>query len=95
MLIIRKDAPLLFEVQQTRKRMVDIRELKNATWRDVVAAVIEDLGGEAPLSRIYDSVRSFKRAEDYPTVEEKIRQTVRKYPETFISVSRSVYALAS
>jgi hypothetical protein len=95
MLIIRKDAPLIFEVQQTKKRMVDVRELKNATWRDIVAAVIEDLGGEAPLSKIYEAVLSFKRAEDYPTIEEKIRQTVRINPKTFISVSRGVYALAS
>jgi hypothetical protein len=95
MLIIRKDAPLIFEVQQTKKRTVDIRELKNATWRDIVAAVLEDLGGEAPLSRIYEAVASFKRAEDYPTVEEKIRQTVRINPKTFKTVSRGVYALAS
>ncbi len=74
---------------------MDVRELKNATWRDIVAAVIEDLGGKAPLSQIYEAVSSFKRAEDYPTVEEKIRQTVRINPKTFIPVSRGVYALAS
>jgi hypothetical protein len=95
MLIIRKDAPLMFEIQQTKKRTVDIRELKNATWRDVVAAVIEDLGGRAPLNKIYEAVSSFKKAEDYPTVEEKIRQTVRVYSDTFIPVSRGVYELAS
>lgn len=95
LLIIRKDAPLIFEVQQCKKRMLDVRELKNATWRDVVAAVIEDLGGEASLAQIYESVRSFKRAENYPTLEDKIRQTVRVYPQIFTPVSRGVYALAS
>jgi hypothetical protein len=94
MLIIRKDAPLIFEVQQAKKRTVDLRELKNVTWRDVVAAVIEELGGEAPLSKIYDAVKSFRKAEDYATVEEKIRQTVRVCSDTFTPVSRGVYALA-
>ncbi len=95
LLIIRKDAPLIFEVQQTKKRMVDMRELKNATWRDVVAAVIEELGGEAPLSQIYEAVKSYRKAESSQTVEEKIRQTVRKYPDTFSPTARGVYALAS
>lgn len=95
LLIIRKDSPLVFEVQQTKKRMLDIRELKNVTWRDVVASIIEDQGGEVPLSVIYEAVKSYKRAEDYPTVEEKIRQTVRMHPKMFIPVSRGVYALAS
>jgi hypothetical protein len=32
--------------------MVYIRELKNATWRDVVAAAMEGLGGKASSSQI-------------------------------------------
>ena len=40
-MIVRKDSPVLTPILMTQSSTVDIRDMPGATWRDVVAAVLE------------------------------------------------------
>ena len=40
-MIVRKDSPVLIPILMTQSSTVDIRDMPGATWRDVVAAVLE------------------------------------------------------
>lgn len=94
-LIVRKDNSLFFEVQMNRKYETDIRQLKGATWRDIVAAVLEEKGRPVELEEIYNAVSESPRAKDYTTMKEKVRQTLQINPRVFLSTQRGVWGLAS
>lgn len=53
-MIVRKDNPLLIPILATQAVETDIRNMPAATWRDVVAAVLE---AEPEGSFAYISVR--------------------------------------
>jgi hypothetical protein len=92
LLLLRKDAPLIFPLLISQTQMTDIRNMPNATWKDIVAAVMEDCGGESELSGIYAGVENFKRAQTQ-FWREKVRQTLQYHPELFSSPRRGVWAL--
>jgi hypothetical protein len=92
LLLLRKDAPLIFPILISKTEIADIRELPGATWKDVVAAVMEECGGESELSGIYAKVETFKRAQTQYW-REKVRQTLQYHPDLFSSPRRGVWAL--
>lgn len=95
LLIVRKDLSLSFLVKVTKNIKADIRSMKNATWKDIVAAVLEDAGSPLCLDQIYNKVKGFERAKDYKIVEEKVRQTLQRYPSLFKSVSRGIWGIST
>lgn len=95
LLIVRKDNALVFEVQMNRKYGTDIRKLKGATWRDIIASVLEEKGRAVELDEIYEAVAECTRAQGYPTVREKVRQTLQINPAVFKSPERGVWGLVA
>ncbi len=91
LMILRKDGGVFCYVSLPAKRPFDIRDSKNATWRDVVAAVMDDLGGTAPLEEIYKAMEGHKKVQGYPTWKEKIRQTLQR-GACFSSKERGVWS---
>lgn len=64
------------------------------TWRNIVRSVLMQLGGKAPLAKIYDAVSaSTDRVNTNSSWREKIRQTLQLYPD-FTSEARGVWRLA-
>ena len=61
LLIVKKDNLLVFPIQMVRTVNADMRDLKVSTWRDVVAAVLDKLGGKASLTELYDAIEGHKR----------------------------------
>ena len=49
-MIVRKDSPLLVPIIMAKKAEVDIRDMPGATWRDVVAAVLEQCSEPVTLT---------------------------------------------
>lgn len=90
MMICRKDEPLLVPVRMTVQKQVDIRNLKSATWKDILYETMSE-GGPMSLNQIYSLVGGHKKAQSNPHWKEKIRQTLQIYPKYFASVDRGVW----
>ncbi len=92
-LIVRKDNPLLVPILTTKKLEMDIRDMHGATWRDIVAAVLEDEGRSVPLSVLYEKIEPYKKARQNQWWKEKVRQTLQLHPEQFESRQRGMWQL--
>ena len=93
LLVLRKDQPLIIPVKCTVNRELDIRGSKNATWRDVVASVLESSSCPMSLTEIYGRIDGHKKCQTNPHWKEKVRQTLQNY-NIFKSSERGVWALA-
>lgn len=93
LLVLRKDSPLIFNIQMTKNTEGDMRDFRCSTWRDIVAAVLEDAGKPMTLAQIYEKVDGHKRCEANPHWKDKIRQTLQRF-DIFQNVGRGVYKIA-
>ena len=94
LLIVQKDNLLIFPVQLTRNVNADMRDLRSSTWRDVVAAVLDQLGGTASLPELYKAIEGHRKARENPHWKEKVRQTLQR-GTCFSSTERGVWHYAS
>lgn len=93
-MIVRKDDSLVYPVLLTRKSQADIRDMKCATWRDVVAEVLAQYGQRSvPLAEIYRAVEPHKRAQESKYWKEKVRQTLHAYANSFAQEKDGTWAL--
>lgn len=92
LLILRKDNPLIFNFQITQNITGDLRDLKTPTWRDIVAAVMEERGCSVTLDELYSALEGHKRTESNRNWQEKIRQTLHTYDD-FEAKRRGVWEL--
>lgn len=92
-LIVRKDNPLFIPIITTKKLEADIRDMHGATWRDIVAAVLEEEGRSVPLSVLYEKIEPYKKARQNQWWREKVRQTLQLHPEYFESTQRGMWAI--
>ena len=93
LLLLRKDNTLFYQMLQTRKYEADIRDMQGATWRDIVADVMEDFNGAAELEQIYQKVGEHSRTSTRPYWKEKVRQTLQNHKNLFTSPQRGVWSL--
>jgi hypothetical protein len=94
LVIMRKDNPYLTNIKITKNIELDIRDSEKITWRDLVAAVLEKLGGKATLKDIYSEVEGHKKTSTNSNWMEKIRQTLQRYDYMFRNNDRGVWVLA-
>ena len=92
-MIVRKDAPVLVPVLLTQRRTVDIRDMQEATWRDVVAAVLEQCEQPVALTYLYEQIEPHKKAQSNKWWKEKIRQTLQYHPKFFLHSGRGLWSL--
>lgn len=92
-MIVRKDSGILVPVMLTKKEVQDIRDMKEATWRDVVASVLEQYRGAVSLSRIYEEIESHEKAKKNQWWKEKVRQTLQKNPKYFQHDGHGMWSL--
>ena len=76
-LILRKDLPYILDFSFIQKVSLDIRNSKDATWKDVVLSVLEDIGKTASLNEIYEKIDGFEKAKKNAHWQEKVRQTLQ------------------
>lgn len=75
-----------------KEYVMDIRDSKTATWRDVVVAALRKLGNSASLDSIYREIDGHKKCNTNPHWKDKVRQILQMYCNP---VERGVWALAS
>lgn len=92
-MIVRKDSPVLIPILMTQSSTVDIRDMPGATWRDVVAAVLEQCKEPVALSFLYEQIEPHKKAQANKWWKEKIRQTLQINPMHFTHDGRGLWSL--
>lgn len=92
-MIVRKDSPVLIPVLMAKKADIDIRDMSGATWRDVVAAVLEQCDGPVTLTFLYEQIEPHKKAQANKWWKEKIRQTLQINPMYFSHDGRGMWSL--
>lgn len=92
-LIVRKDTALMMPVLLTKSMKKDIRDMPGATWRDIVAAVLEECNGAVSLSYLYEQIEPYKRTRSNSFWREKVRQTLQIYPQVFEQAGRGLWRL--
>ena len=92
-MILRKDAPLIFDYMVAETKKLDIRDLRCCSWRDIICEVLESLGKKAKLAEIYNAVEPYEKAKRNQNWEAKVRQTLQRYQD-FASCERGVWYLA-
>lgn len=92
-MIVRKDDAILYPILFSEKKQVDVRDMPSATWRDVVAAVLEQCDEAVPLTYLYEQIESHERAKTHKWWKEKIRQTLQYNPEHFLHAGRGLWSL--
>jgi hypothetical protein len=76
-LVFRKDDWWIVPVRKVTARDYSLRQSRRPTWRDLVQAALGDLGGEASLAQLYDSLNGTDHASQNPHWREKVRQTLQ------------------
>jgi len=94
-LLLQKENALIFNVQVAKNSDVDIRDIEIPTWRNIVASVLEEMGGKASLEELYGAINGHKRTDTNREWRAKIRQTLQIHPKSFRSVTRGVWAMAT
>lgn len=92
LMVVKKDSAMIYEIALPQHMNFDIRDSLSATWRDVVASVLEDCGALS-LAEIYTKVDGHRKCKSNPHWKEKIRQVLQTYDE-FISPKRGVWKTA-
>lgn len=93
LLLLRKDAPLVYPLLMSYRLEGDIRDMPGATWRDILADAMESFQGPAELEKIYEMVGRHKRAQSQEHWKDKVRQTLQYHPKIFFSPHRGVWGL--
>ena len=92
-MILHKDASVLYPILITQRRNIDIRDMDGATWRDVVAAVLEQHKEPVALSFLYEQIAPHKKAKENQWWKEKVRQTLQLHPAHFSHDGRGLWSL--
>lgn len=89
----KKELPVLVMLGELAKQQYARLQ---ATWKNVVKAIMVQLGGSAPLEAIYDAVA--KAAPEKMAANDnwraKVRQTLNQNPTMFVPVERGVWSIA-
>ena len=93
-MVVRKDAALVIPVSIARKCEMDMRDSRNTTWRDVIAAVLEECGKPMKLEELYQAIDGHKKCETNNHWKAKIRQTLQCW-SGFVHVAEGVWGLAA
>lgn len=94
LLIFKRSDCYVLPAKVTKQVLIDLRQSEKITWRDVVLAAVESLGGQATLSQLYKEIEGHKKCKTNNNWKEKIRQVVQSYKE-FKRIGEGKYALAS
>lgn len=92
LLIFRKNQVWHIPITAVKKVIKNLQESALPTWRDLVQAAVEDLGGVASLKQLYSVLEQSDKAKKNANWQAKIRQTLQIYAE-FRSIQRGIWGL--
>lgn len=94
-MIVRKDVPMFYEIKMTQSYQVDARNLRSASWKDVIYSILANTRSAMTLSDIYSMVEGTRKAAENQHWQAKVRQTLQMHPNLFRNVQRGVWSLAA
>ncbi len=77
-LVVKKPGGYIIVFQAPVKVHRDIRDSKHATWKDVVASVLHELGRNATLTEIYEAIDGHEKCKSNAHWQAKVRQTLQQ-----------------
>lgn len=90
-MVVKKLLPYMIDFSLPQKFEKDIRDSASATWRDVVTAVLKQIGHSATLEEIYAEIEGHQKCLTNENWKAKVRQTLQKIGRP---VSRGVWEVA-
>lgn len=90
LIILKKVASYIMDFQLAKRYELDIRDSKKATWRDVVASILEQSRKPMKLEEIYEELDGHDKTKQNPHWKEKVRQTLQIH-NVFENVDRGVW----
>lgn len=76
-LILKKLTPYILDFSYTTHAKLDIRDSLDASWKDVICAVMEKKKGPVSTEDIYKEVEGYRKVENHPYWKAKVRQTLQ------------------
>ena len=92
-MIVRKDESLIIPVITAKQYITDMRDIKEASWKDVIASILEKSDSEVSLAYLYEQLADHKKTRTNKWWREKIRQTLRCNPAHFLHAGRGMWKL--
>lgn len=97
-MVLKKYSPIFIGYNIPMKRKQDIRDSINATWRDVIYAVMEEVEekekkNKVHYSEIVKSCEGHKKAQNNNHLREKCRQVLNGNPNIFKNLGDGYYAV--
>ena len=92
-MIVRKDNSLIIPVIAVKQSVTDMRDIKEASWKDVIASVLEECNADVPLSYLYEQIENHEKTKSNKWWKEKIRQTLQCNPAHFLHTGRGMWKL--
>ena len=80
LMVLKKISPYIITFSLEKKYKCDIRDSRQATWKDVVAAALQKRGGTANLEELYKEIDGHEKCHRNQHWKERIRQTLQLYP---------------
>lgn len=94
-MIVRKDNALIWPILLTTQKKADIRDMRGATWKDVIASVLEEAKTSLTLKELYERVEPYAKAKTNAFWKEKVRQTLQLHPQLFTRIKEGVWGMAA
>ena len=91
-LVIKKPEGYLIMFKTPVTKEMDIRDSQSATWKDVVATVLHQIGRQATLEQIYKAIEGHEKTKNNSNWQAKVRQTLQM--GDFSHVGNGVWAAA-
>lgn len=93
LLVFRRDDCYIIPSRLVKEVGVDLRTRERLTWRDVVHAAMEALGGRATLEGLYREVEGHAKTKTNPHWQDQIRKVLQKCSD-FVNLSRGEWAFS-
>lgn len=90
--VFRKTSIWNVPLKVTKTFTYSLKEVEQMTWRDLIQAALDQLGGQSDLNQLYEVIKPTKKARQNKHFREKIRQTLQVH-DNFSSVQRGVWCL--
>lgn len=94
-MIVRKNNALIWPILLTTQKKADIRDMRGATWKDVIASVLEEAKTSLTLKELYERVEPYAKAKTNTFWKEKVRQTLQLHPQLFTRIKEGVWGMAA
>jgi len=95
LLLFQKEDVFMIPFSKTVSRTFDARSKDDVslTWHHLIRMTMEDMGGTAKLSDLYEVLAEHPKAKNNPHYRERIRATIYEHGKQYTQVSNGAYAL--